>query len=39
MDTDDHLSNIVGIACSVLTPYMVNPTAWNWSKKTAFFWA
>ncbi|KAJ9104043.1 hypothetical protein QFC19_004177 [Naganishia cerealis] len=31
--------NIVGIACSVLTPYMVNPTAWNWSKKTAFFWA
>jgi SP family general alpha glucoside:H+ symporter-like MFS transporter len=31
--------NIVGIICSVLTPYMVNPTAWNWGNYTAFFWA
>ncbi|KZV83510.1 sugar transporter [Exidia glandulosa HHB12029] len=31
--------NVVGIVCSVLTPYMVNPTAWNWKKLTAFFWA
>ncbi|KAJ6263128.1 General alpha-glucoside permease [Drechslerella dactyloides] len=30
---------IVGIICSVLTPYMINPTAWNWQKLTAFFWA
>ncbi|KAI5283655.1 hypothetical protein KEM54_001956 [Ascosphaera aggregata] len=31
--------NIVNIACNVLTPYMVNPTAWNWSNYTGFFWA
>lgn len=31
-------SNVVGIICSVLTPYMVNPSAWNWKKLTAFFW-
>lgn len=31
--------NVVGIVCSVLTPYMVNPTAWNWQQLTAFFWA
>lgn len=31
--------NVVGIACSVFTPYMVNPTAWNWQQLTAFFWA
>ncbi|KAF3195815.1 hypothetical protein TWF225_000192 [Orbilia oligospora] len=30
---------VVGIVCSVLTPYMINPTAWNWQKLTAFFWA
>ncbi|KAF3933196.1 hypothetical protein ABW20_dc0102548 [Dactylellina cionopaga] len=30
---------IVNIVCSVLTPYMINPTAWDWEKLTAFFWA
>lgn len=25
-----NLYNVVGIVCSVLTPYMLNPTAWNW---------
>jgi SP family general alpha glucoside:H+ symporter-like MFS transporter len=30
--------NIVGIVCSVLTPYMLNPTAWNWGNYTGFFW-
>ena len=29
----------VGIICSVLTPYMLNPGAWNWSNFTGFFWA
>ncbi|KAJ8102402.1 general substrate transporter [Lipomyces tetrasporus] len=23
----------------VITPYMLNPTAWNWRAKTGFFWA
>src|ERR1700722_1480835 len=31
-------SNIVGIICSVLTPYMLNPGAWNWGNFTGFFW-
>ncbi|KAK3627318.1 hypothetical protein LTR22_022798 [Elasticomyces elasticus] len=30
---------IVGIITSVLTPYMLNPTAWNWGNYTGFFWA
>lgn len=34
-----NLYNIVGIICSVLTPYMLNPTAWNWGNYTGFFWA
>ncbi|ROV92477.1 hypothetical protein VSDG_06665 [Cytospora chrysosperma] len=29
---------VVGIACSVLTPYMLNPGAWNWSNFAGFFW-
>ncbi|KAK1750515.1 alpha-glucosides permease MPH3 [Echria macrotheca] len=29
---------IVGIVCSVLTPYMLNPGAWNWSNFAGFFW-
>jgi MFS transporter, SP family, general alpha glucoside:H+ symporter len=29
---------IVGIICSVLTPYMLNPSAWNWSNFAGFFW-
>lgn len=30
---------ITTIIAGVLTPYMLNPTAWNWSAKTGFFWA
>ncbi|KAK5655673.1 hypothetical protein OQA88_5606 [Cercophora sp. LCS_1] len=29
---------IVGIVCSVLTPYMLNPGAWDWSNYAGFFW-
>ncbi|OJJ42455.1 hypothetical protein ASPZODRAFT_137267 [Penicilliopsis zonata CBS 506.65] len=31
--------NVEGLILGVLTPYMLNPTAWNWGGKTAFFWA
>ncbi len=31
--------NIVGIVCSVLTPYMLNPGEWNWQNYAGFFWA
>jgi MFS transporter, SP family, general alpha glucoside:H+ symporter len=34
-----NLYNVVGIICSVLTPYMLNPGEWNWSNYTGFFWA
>jgi len=34
-----NLYNVVGIITSVLTPYMLNPTAWNWGNYTGFFWA
>ncbi|KAM0615574.1 hypothetical protein ACHAQF_003355 [Verticillium nonalfalfae] len=33
------LVNIVGIINNVVTPYMLNPTAWNWQNKAGFFWA
>ncbi|KAF7368455.1 MFS general substrate transporter [Mycena venus] len=33
-----NLYNVVGIICSVLTPYMLNPGNWNWSNYTGFFW-
>lgn len=33
-----NLYNIVGIITNVLTPYMLNPTAWDWSNYTGFFW-
>ncbi|KAI1879253.1 hypothetical protein JX265_002207 [Neoarthrinium moseri] len=33
------LYNIVAIICGVLTPYMLNPGAWNWGNFTGFFWA
>ncbi|KAI1761943.1 sugar transporter [Hypoxylon sp. FL1150] len=33
------LYNIVGIICGVLTPYMLNPSAWDWSNYAGFFWA
>ncbi|KAI5920992.1 sugar transporter [Camillea tinctor] len=33
------LYNIVGIICGVLTPYMLNPLAWDWGNYAGFFWA
>ncbi|KAJ7471671.1 MFS transporter [Mycena galericulata] len=33
-----NLYNVVGIICSVLTPYMLNPGAWNWGNYAGFFW-
>ena len=29
---------LMNIVCSTLESYMMNPTAWAWSGKTAFFW-
>ncbi|KAH7370202.1 hypothetical protein BKA65DRAFT_487860 [Rhexocercosporidium sp. MPI-PUGE-AT-0058] len=34
-----NLYNVVGIICSVLTPYMLNPGACNWGNYAGFFWA
>ena len=34
-----NLYNIVAIICNVLTPYMLNPSAWNWGNYAGFFWA
>ena len=31
--------NVAAIIVNVLTPYMVNPTAWNLGNYTAFVWA
>ncbi|GAO13602.1 uncharacterized protein UV8b_05884 [Ustilaginoidea virens] len=31
--------NIVGIVTNVITPNMLNPSAWNWGAKAGFFWA
>jgi len=30
---------VTTIVAGVLTPYQLNPTAWNWGAKTGFFWA
>ncbi|UNI17019.1 hypothetical protein JDV02_003399 [Purpureocillium takamizusanense] len=30
---------VTHIVAGFLTPYQLNPTAWNWSAKTGFFWA
>ncbi|KAK9235245.1 general substrate transporter [Lipomyces kononenkoae] len=30
---------LCSIINGVITPYMLNPTAWNWGAKTGFFWA
>jgi len=32
------LYNIVAIICGVLTPYMLNPSAWDWGNYAGFFW-
>ncbi|GME71456.1 unnamed protein product [Ambrosiozyma monospora] len=34
-----NLYNVAGIVLFIVTPYMLNPTAWNWKAKTGFFWA
>ncbi|TVY13978.1 Maltose permease MAL61 [Lachnellula arida] len=34
-----NLYNIVAIVCSTITPYMLNPTAWNWQNFAGFFWS
>ncbi|OMP86158.1 Maltose permease MAL61 [Diplodia seriata] len=34
-----NLYNVVGIICGVLSPYMLNPGAWNWGNYTGFFWS
>ncbi|KAM0326267.1 hypothetical protein ACHAQA_006864 [Verticillium albo-atrum] len=31
--------NTLGITTNVLTPRMLNPSAWNWGAKAGFFWA
>lgn len=33
-----NLYNLSGIVISIIMPYMLNPTAWNWKAKTGFFW-
>ena len=33
-----NLYNVVAIVCNVLTPYMLNPDAWNWQNYAGFFW-
>ena len=38
MTNTNSRSIIVGIVCSVLTPYMLNPGAWNWQNYAGFFW-
>ncbi|TKX19000.1 sugar transporter-like protein 41 [Elsinoe australis] len=30
---------VVNIVCSVLTPYMLNPGAWDWGNYAGFFWS
>ncbi|KAK6199587.1 maltose permease [Scheffersomyces amazonensis] len=34
-----NLYNISNIVVGIITPYMLNPTEWNWRAKTGFFWA
>lgn len=34
-----NMYNIVGIATNIITPRMLNPTAWDWGAKSGFFWA
>ena len=31
--------NVVAIINNVLTPYMLNPSAWDWGNYAGFFWA
>lgn len=34
-----NMYNIIGIITNILTPRMLNSTAWNWGAHTGFFWA
>ncbi|KAK9351843.1 general substrate transporter [Lipomyces doorenjongii] len=34
-----NVQNVGLIVNNIVTPYMLNPTAWNWKGKTGFFWA
>ncbi|OTA05618.1 maltose permease [Trichoderma parareesei] len=34
-----NMYNIASIIANILTPRMLNPTAWGWGAKTGFFWA
>lgn len=31
--------SVVNIVAGTITPFMLNPTAWNWGALTGFFWA
>ncbi|KAM5388014.1 hypothetical protein ACJA88_001274 [Fusarium oxysporum] len=33
------LYNVSGLVCNILTPRMINPTAWGWGAKASCFWA
>ncbi len=33
-----NIYNLVGVSTSIMTPLMLNPSAWNWGAKAAFFW-
>ncbi|KAF3480647.1 MFS alpha-glucoside transporter [Arthroderma uncinatum] len=33
-----NLYNVVAIICNVLTPFMLNPSAWDWGNYAGFFW-
>lgn len=33
------LYNVIGIMNGIITPRMLNPSAWNWQGKVGFFWA
>jgi SP family general alpha glucoside:H+ symporter-like MFS transporter len=34
-----NMYNITGIVNNILTPRMLNPSAWDWGSKAGFFWA
>jgi SP family general alpha glucoside:H+ symporter-like MFS transporter len=34
-----NLYNVMGTINGVITPFMLNPSAWNWKGKAGFFWA
>ncbi|KAL8302864.1 hypothetical protein RB597_005450 [Gaeumannomyces tritici] len=34
-----NLYNLLSIVTNIITPSMLNPTAWNWGARAGFFWA